>query len=105
MSADIGTVAVGQTQTTVAITGILHDGTELTKDIMIPHKAGLPDANILAGGYNILQQMGGLLMDTEGGLDFYPASQFKGPFKLRLKHIIVTNATGASLKAGAIQLR
>lgn len=98
-------VAVGMTEHTVEISGVLHDGTQITKEVVIPHKAGLADAKIIAGGYNILQQMGGLLIDSEGGLDFYPASLFKSPFKIRLKHIIVTNASGKALRDGAIQLR
>ena len=94
----------GITQSTVTVSGILEaDGKEYSQDLEIPHKLGTADGVVVGTAYKLFSQMGGMMIDSEGGLDLYPASKFKAPFKFRLKSIVLTNATGT--KPGAIQLR
>ena len=97
-------IAASVSQSIVTVSAILDsDGQEYSQDLTIPHKAGTADSVIVGTAYRLFAQMGGLLLDSEGGLDFYDARAFRAPFKFRLKSIVLTNASGA--KPGAIQLR
>ena len=85
-----GNIATPPAVTKVEVSAVL-EGTEeiVSCEFDISHPSGTQEAIILATALNQFRQVGGILKDNEGGLDYYMASKFKMPFKLRTKKILM----------------
>ena len=85
-----GNIATPPASTQVEVSAVLEEtGETLTCEFTINHPSGTADGMIVATALNQFKQVGGILKDSEGGLDYYMASKFKMPFKLRTKKILM----------------
>ena len=85
-----GNIATPPASTQVEVSAVLEEtGETITCEFKIDHPSGFPEAGIIATALSQFKQVGGILKDSEGGLDYYMASKFKMPFKLRTKKILM----------------
>ena len=83
-------IATPPASSTVEVSAQLLDSDEIVScEIPVQHQSGAPEGLILAGAFQRLGQLGGILKDGEGGMDFYALSKLKAPVKLRIKKILM----------------
>jgi hypothetical protein len=60
-------------ESTVVLTGKLHDGTEVVQEVKMRHQAGTPDPALMSKALEMMRGAGGLMHDGEAGtILFYP---------------------------------
>jgi hypothetical protein len=85
-----GNIATPPTTSAVEVSAEVIDSSEIVScEIPVQHQSGAPDGLILASAFSRLMQLGGILRDGEGGMDFYAISKLKAPVKLRVKKILM----------------
>lgn len=83
-------------KSTVIATGTLaHDGTTVFQEIGIEHDTGAPDSALIAQGYNLIRQTGGILVDTIDQMDYYPMIAFR-KVNFAVKRITLAHTAGVT---------
>jgi len=84
-------LAVPAKQTVVAVSATAEDGTVYSQDFPVSHPSNWNDGMIIGAALQMFRQSGGILMDNEGGVDFYMAIKFKNPVQFRIKNIVLAS--------------
>lgn len=90
-----GSIAMPIETTMVEATGTLYSldiddaPIAITQIIPVPHQKGVKEPVIIAAAVKSVFMMGGLFIDNEGGVDFYPLLLFKPPIQFRIKKVLL----------------
>jgi hypothetical protein len=76
-----------RSQSVVRATGKLANGEKIFQEIPITHDVGAPDSAILARGFQLVQQVGGLLKEAGDKMKFYASGVFPDGIEFEVKKV------------------